>query len=97
MIFQIDIRTRSRTNARPDHWSGRARATREERRATRLALMCARLASRPPALPAIVTMVRIAPRQLDDDNLRGALKAIRDELAVWLGLPSDRGPRCVWQ
>lgn len=43
-----------------------------------------------------VLLRRVSPRPLDDDNLRGALKAVRDELAVWLGLPDDRDPRVSW-
>ena len=31
-----------------------------------------------------VTLVRIAPGTLDDDNVRGALKAVRDEVAAWI-------------
>ena len=33
---------------------------------------------------------------LDDDNLRQSLKAPRDALAQWLGLPDDRDPRVRW-
>lgn len=43
-----------------------------------------------------VTMVRIAPRVLDDDNLQGACKPVRDEIARWLGLRDDRDVRIVW-
>jgi hypothetical protein len=46
-------------------------------------------------LPCVVTLTRIAPRALDDDNLRGALKATRDEVAAWL-LVDDRDPRVTW-
>lgn len=31
--------------------------------------------------PCIITLTRIAPRTLDDDNLRGSLKCIRDSIA----------------
>lgn len=43
----------------------------------------------------IVTIYRIAPRELDDDNLRGAAKAVRDSVAECLGI-DDRDPRCTW-
>lgn len=33
-----------------------------------------------------VTMTRISPSFLDDDNVVGALKAVRDEIAAWIGL-----------
>lgn len=42
-----------------------------------------------------VTLVRVAPRLLDDDNLRGALKAVRDGVADALGT-DDRDPRIQW-
>ena len=38
----------------------------------------------PPALPAVVCVTRIAPRELDSDNLASACKAVRDAVAVWL-------------
>jgi predicted Fe-S protein YdhL (DUF1289 family) len=44
-----------------------------------------------PTLPVVVTIARIGVRDLDDDNLAHACKAIRDEIAAWLGC--DDGPR----
>lgn len=41
-------------------------------------------------------LVRIAPRALDDDNLRGALKHVRDGVADALGV-DDRDPRVAWR
>lgn len=43
-------------------------------------------------LPCIVELVRIAPRKLDDDNLQGALKSIRDCIAdlIFPGLSYGR-------
>lgn len=38
-----------------------------------------------------VRLIRISAGVLDDDGLRGALKAVRDEVAAWLGV--DDGPR----
>lgn len=35
-------------------------------------------------LPAVITITRIAPRQLDGDNLQSACKAVRDGVADWL-------------
>ena len=40
--------------------------------------------------PCVVTFTRLSPRALDDDNLRGACKPIRDEVARMLGV--DDGP-----
>lgn len=50
-----------------------------------------------PALPCTVLLERIAPSiGLDDDNLAGSLKAVRDAIAEWLGL-DDRDPRVAWK
>ena len=43
-----------------------------------------------------VTLTRIAPRKLDCDNLRGALKAVRDGVADWLGV-DDGSERITWK
>ena len=45
--------------------------------------------------PTTVTLTRIAPRKLDDDNLRSAFKNIRDGVADWLGVP-DNHPMIRW-
>jgi len=43
----------------------------------------------------VVTLTRIAPSNgLDDDNLAGALKACRDEIAEWIGV-NDRDRKTV--
>ena len=52
-------------------------------------------------LPCIVALTRISPRLLDDDNLRGALKSIRDTIADLLipGLKkgqADFNPSIEW-
>ena len=48
-----------------------------------------------PRLPARVLLTRVAKRQLDDDNLRGAMKAVRDGVAAALGI-DDADPRVTW-
>lgn len=48
-----------------------------------------------PELPLVITMVRCAPRLLDSDNAVGALKAVRDEVAKWLGV-DDGDSRLEW-
>jgi hypothetical protein len=45
--------------------------------------------------PVAVTLTRIAPRKLDDDNLRGAMKHIRDGVADWLEI-DDGDDRIQW-
>lgn len=56
---------------------------------------CARWKS-PPAFPLVVFLARIAPRQLDDDNLARSAKAVRDQVAELLGV-DDRDPRVTWR
>lgn len=51
---------------------------------------------RPPPVPAVVTITRIAPRPLDSDNLAGSAKAVRDTVASWLGI-DDRDERVTWR
>ena len=52
-------------------------------------------ANSPPTLPVTVTITRIAPRALDDDNLAYSAKALRDGIADALGV-NDRDPRVSW-
>ena len=50
-----------------------------------------------PALPCVVLLVRVGPSNgLDDDNLRGAGKGVRDQIAAWLGV-DDRSPLVAWK
>ena len=45
--------------------------------------------------PVTITMTRIAPRTLDDDNLASGFKATRDGIADWLGI-DDGSKRLRW-
>ena len=54
------------------------------------------VAARIAAMPCVVRIVRVAPRDLDvGDNLSRAAKAVRDEIAAWLGT-DDRDARITW-
>lgn len=50
----------------------------------------------PPPAPAKITITRIAPRELDDDNLASGAKATRDGVADWLGI-DDGDKRLSWR
>ena len=78
----VPLRTGRGQNER-EHHMVRARRVKAEREATGWAL-----AGKPrPALPCRVLLTRIAPSAgVDDDNLSGALKAPRDQIAQWLGV-----------
>lgn len=43
-------------------------------------------------VPCTVVITRIAPRELDGDNLQGACKGLRDGIAARLGVDDRDGP-----
>ena len=105
LVVTIPLHIFSEANER-GAWHASARRTRDHRRLVEAVLRT----KRRPALPAVVTLVRIAPCALDDDNLARAMKGIRDEVAVWLCpvvvqkgkrrgqlTGNDRDPRVTWR
>ena len=91
MIVYLPLHTVSTLNAR-EHWSKRARRAAEHRAVARMVL-AARV--RGLQLPVQVTLIRVAPRELDLDNLQGSLKSVRDGIADALGV-DDRTPLVTW-
>ena len=49
-----------------------------------------------PERAATITLTRIGPRMLDDDNLASGFKACRDGVADWLGI-DDGDKRLTWR
>lgn len=94
MIVQVPIRTGRGLNNR-EHWRERVRRVRDERFAVGLILNTCK--GQCPAGPGwVVTLTRCAPSGgLDGDNLQGALKAVRDEVAEFLGV-DDGSAVVVW-
>ena len=86
--LRLPIRTYSLANMR-EHWAVRAKRLKIERQT---AYICA------PAfpVPCVITLTREGKKLLDDDNLRGAFKAIRDGIADRLGV-HDNDPRVKWE
>lgn len=71
-----------------EHFRVRIKRVKAERDVTAWEL---KRCQRPP-MPCTVLLTRLAPsRGLDDDNLAGSLKGVRDEVARWLGV--DDGNR----
>jgi len=93
VILTAPIRTVSEANRR-DHWSVKAERAKGQRGP--VALLCRSKWGAPPRPPLTVTLTRLSPGTLDDDNLRGALKAVRDGVADYLGI-NDRDPRVEWE
>ena len=80
--YLIPIKTVTGLNAR-EHWRARHKRVQAERHTTASIV-------KPFPVPCIVRMVRLSPSLCDDDNLQGACKAIRDEIAKLCGV--DDGP-----
>jgi hypothetical protein len=93
LTVTLPIRAESVSNLR-EHWSKRASRAKLHR-STAYACLRSVDHGRLPTCPIVVKLTRVAPRQLDDDNLRGSLKAARDGVADWLGVP-DNDPRIRW-
>lgn len=84
----LPVQTVSEANRR-DHWAVKAKRVKRHRLVARA--MCPAM-----GLPCVVRLTRLSPGTLDDDNLRGALKAVRDGVADRLGV-DDRDPRVTWE
>ena len=80
--IMVPIRTAPGLNAR-EHHHDRAKRVRKEREAVAWMLKGVKR----PSLPCSVRLTRIAPSNgLDNDNLVGSVKAVRDQVAEWLGV-----------
>jgi hypothetical protein len=101
----LPLRLVSEANAR-GHWSKGARRAADQRGTVRVRLngeVRAWLFQFVPGarfelrneVRLIVTITRIAPRELDGDNLQRSCKAVRDGIADALGV-DDRSPRVEW-
>lgn len=87
IAYDLPLRIESVANKR-EHWGKRAARTKLHRFAA--------IAVQPHPLPCVVTLVRIAPRSLDGDNLQSGFKALRDGIAKRLGV-DDADPRVEWR
>jgi hypothetical protein len=82
-----------------EHWSVRAKRVKAQRTAVAWCLKAALLTDlvgRVAGHRVAVTLTRVAPRKLDDDNLASAFKACRDQVAEYLGI-DDGDPRVTWR
>jgi hypothetical protein len=102
LSFTMPIKTVSEANrASHEHWSVRQRRAKTQRMAGFLHATSeisrsgwAQLIRRDPT--CAVTLARIAPRDLDDDNHVGSLKHVRDSIADALGV-KDNDKRVHWK
>jgi hypothetical protein len=96
--FNLPIKTISEANRRTD-W-GKSRFVhlhrhRNQRGVAELA-MNTHLREVPAGRPLRITLVRIGPRRLDDDNLAGAMKHVRDGIADSLKIDDGDETQAVW-
>lgn len=97
----LPIKTRSLLNLR-EHWATRARRTKAHRAATIMALRVVHPGghdltwNKLDGTNALVVTLTRYGRRLDDDNLRGALKAVRDGIAEWAGI-DDGSSHWRWE
>ena len=81
ITVELPLRIESTPNQRM-HWGAKARKARQHRHAVGWALR----GIKPPAGAVRITLTRIAPRALDDDNCAAGCKNVRDGVADWLGI-----------
>jgi hypothetical protein len=93
---QFPLRVISEPNAR-GHWQKRHKRSSNQHNVVgwelaKIRPMVATFTKRPPVL---VTLTLQTAQELDGDNLQAGLKAVRDEVAKFLGL-DDADPRVRW-
>jgi hypothetical protein len=81
------MKTARGQNTHDFNWVRRASRVKREKEDTAWYLAKYRRTHGKPTVPCSVLLTRVAPSNgLDDDNLTGALKNIRDAVAEWLGV-----------
>lgn len=97
--IEVPIKLPSLSNARWHHHK-RAGIVKRQRNVVSVALRALQLGPLRGVplreVPLTIELVRVSPRRLDDDNLRGALKATRDAVTTWLGHSDDAHPHLRW-
>jgi hypothetical protein len=89
------LRLVSEANQR-EHWAKKARRVKAQRTLVTLVLRGTVARDMMLVAPLAVTITRISPRRLDDDNATGSAKAVRDAVAAILGV-DDRDDRVSWR
>jgi hypothetical protein len=89
------LRLVSEANQR-DGWRAKAARVKHQRNIVTLVLRGTVARDMMLVAPLCVTITRISPRKLDDDNAASACKATRDAVAAVLGV-DDRDPRVTWR
>lgn len=88
----LPIKITSPANGSHGHWAADAKRRKDQRTIVKWGLQPLER----PALPVVVTLVRIGVRDLDTDNLAGGFKSVRDEVAQWLGCGDSTRDPVTW-
>ena len=91
----LPLKTVSEINTRC-HWATRAKRSCLARDLARVSVISHFCGSAIPVPPLTVILVRVAPRKLDGDNLRSALKAVRDGVADAILAPNRGNQSRKW-
>lgn len=93
--FTIDgLKLVSEANAH-EFWRARQKRAKSQRETGLLHMKAAMGRRSWDGSPLVVTITRIAPRELDSDNAVGSAKHLRDSIADALGV-DDRDKRITW-
>lgn len=93
---ELPIETCSEANQR-GHWSRKAKRAKTQRADARYwCRIKFGLITIPVDTHIHIQLVRLAPRELDSDNLASAFKAVRDGIADYLGI-DDGDKRLHWE
>lgn len=92
--FLIPINVISEMNCR-EHWRKKNTRKKAQQEETAIAMLDA-LRGRAVEFPCVVKLCRIGAKLLDDDNLRGAFKGCRDQIARMLKV-DDADPRIKFE
>lgn len=98
LLATSHVRLVSEANSR-EHWATKARRVKAHRDGAYFVLAATKVNGAVwlrKAGALMVTLTRIAPRRLDDDNLTSACKATRDGVADWLQT-DDRDEHVTWR
>lgn len=100
-LSEFELQVISEANHSGEHPMIRAKRAKRQREVTLSALIKAigrlegpRLLQREGKL--LVCLTRLSAGRLDDDNLTGAFKHVRDEIASWLGCDDNPGSPVRW-
>lgn len=100
-IINLDLKVVSEANTRC-HWAEKAKRVKEQRSTAFWATQARKMElGNYEGKILTITLTRKSKRKLDDDNLTGAFKAIRDGVAdaLWPNMPNsirDSHDKCIW-